>query len=131
MNQVSLPHEDPLIGIGNISADLAHPQPIGNGRHAADLHLTRRQLEEEQHHKSLQTFSRPHFHGEEIRRHNQFPMPLPETPSRSSSGSVPAPARCRVVPECQQSCCGQSCDPDSTMPPAELFTKNPVFLPKV
>jgi len=40
------------------------------------------------------------------------PNAEPEIPSRSSSGSAPAPARGRAVPESLRSCCGQFRAPD-------------------
>jgi hypothetical protein len=47
--------------IGKIPADLVHPQPVADGRDARNLHLTRRQLDQEQHHEPLQpTFGPPH-----------------------------------------------------------------------
>jgi hypothetical protein len=49
--------QDSVDSVGEIPADLAHSQPVCDGRHACDLHLARRQLDEEQHHESLQPFS--------------------------------------------------------------------------
>src|SRR5437667_2377561 len=75
MDQIALAIQNSVDGIGKIPADLAHPQPVCGSRDARDLHLARRQLDEEQHDEPLQPPPGPHFHGEEIRGHNQFPMP--------------------------------------------------------
>jgi hypothetical protein len=53
--------------IGHIPANLSHPQPIGDGRDASNLHLARRQLDKEENKEALQPSAGPHFHGEEIR----------------------------------------------------------------
>ena len=54
MDQVALVLQDSINGIGDIPADLAHPQPIGFRCDACDLNLARLQFYEEQHHESLQ-----------------------------------------------------------------------------
>jgi hypothetical protein len=42
-----------------------------------------------------------------------------------SSGSAPAPARCRAAPESERSCRGQSRAPDWTLPPGCADSPNP------
>jgi len=125
MDQVALAIEDSIDCIGKISADLAHPPAVGGGRDAGNLHFACRQLDEEQHDEPLQPSSRPHFYGEGICGPQSVPNAGPETPSRSSSGSAPAPARSRAVPECRRLCCGQARAPDWTTRPGCADSPNP------
>ena len=74
VDQIALAEEDSVHGVGDLAADLAHPQPVGSGRDPRDLDWARGQIEEEQHDKALQSPSRPHFDCKEIRRRDQFPM---------------------------------------------------------
>ena len=112
-----MPSRIPSTASVKIPADLAHPQPINSGCNTGNFHLARGQLDKEQDDKPLQPSPGPHFHGEEIRSHDQFPMLGSETPSRWSSDSAPALARCRAAPESPRSCCGPSRAPHSTMRP--------------
>ena len=94
MDQIALAIQNSVDGIGKIPADLAHPQPVCGSRDARDHHLARRQLDEEQHDEPLQPPPGPHFHGEEIRGHNQFPMPA----QKLLPGRLPAALRRRLDP---------------------------------
>jgi len=47
MDQITLALEDSVNRISNVSADLAHPQPVGIGTDTSDINLSRRQLDEE------------------------------------------------------------------------------------
>jgi len=94
MNQVALAVQDSVHRIGNIPADLEHPQPVCLRPAADDLHLSRRQLNEKQHDETLQTSPGPYFHGEEICGHNQFLVPAQEL----LPGRLSAPLRCRLDP---------------------------------
>ena len=100
MNQVALAIQDSVDGIGQIPADLAHPQAVGSGRDAGNLHLARRQLDEEQHDEPLQPSPGPHFHGEESRRPRSAPSVCVRNSFqvvfrlRSGAGSIPC--RCRI-----------------------------------
>jgi hypothetical protein len=69
-----LKNQDSIDRVGGLAPDLTHPQAVGGGGDPRDLDLTRRQIEEEQDHEALQSFSRPHFHGEKIGRHDPFPV---------------------------------------------------------
>src|SRR5437763_975800 len=64
--------------VGQVAPDLVHPQPVRNRCDAGDLHLPRRQLDEEQHHEALQSASRPRFDGEEVGGNDQIPVLLEE-----------------------------------------------------
>src|SRR4051794_22726345 len=75
MNQIALPVQDSVHCVGGVSADLAHPESICHRRYAANLHLARRQSNEEEHQEPLQPSPSPCFDGEEIGSHNQLPMP--------------------------------------------------------
>src|SRR5207302_4792600 len=57
---------------------LAHPQSIGLVRDSTDLHFPRRDVHEEEHHKSPQTRTRPGLHGEKISSDDLIPMALQE-----------------------------------------------------
>jgi hypothetical protein len=48
---------------------------VGGGADPRDLDLARRQVEKEQYHKALESFSGPHFDGEEISGHDELPVP--------------------------------------------------------
>jgi hypothetical protein len=74
MDQITLAIQDSVHGIGDPPANLAHPEAIGGGGDTRHLALARRQIEKEQHHKALESFSRPHFHGKEISGHDPFPV---------------------------------------------------------
>jgi len=94
MDQLALAMLDSVHIVGEIPTDLAHPQPIGDGGNARDLHLARRQLDEEQHHESLQPFSGPHFTvkksaatiSSQCRLRNSFQLVFR---LRSGAGSMP------------------------------------------
>src|ERR1700687_1268284 len=92
MDQIALAIQNSVDGIGKIPADLTHPQPVCGSRDARDLHLARRQLDEEQHDEPMQPPAGPGFCGEETRSPQSAPNAGSETPSRSSSGYAPAPA---------------------------------------
>src|SRR5436309_9417113 len=55
MDQIALAIQNSVDGIGKIPADLTHPQPVCGSRDASDLHLARRQLDEEQRDEPLQS----------------------------------------------------------------------------
>ncbi len=74
MDQVALAVQDSIHAVREIAPDLIHPEPINGGRDSGDLHPSSRQLDEEQHHESLQTSPSPHFHGKEVGGHDQFPV---------------------------------------------------------
>ena len=92
MNQVSFSIQDTLLHIGEIPSDLAHPQSVRHLRDARDLHLPRRQVDEEQNDKPLQSSPGPRFHGEEVGGHKQLPMPAQKLLPRR----LPAPLRRRL-----------------------------------
>jgi hypothetical protein len=86
VDQIALAEEDSVHGVGDLAADLAHPQAVGGGGDTRDLHLARGQIEEEQHDKALQSPSRPHFDREEIRCRDPLPMSREELlPGRLST----------------------------------------------
>jgi len=74
MYQVALPREQAVDGVGQIPRNLVHPQTVRHRRDPGDFHSSRRQIDKEQHDKSLQSFRRPDLNSEEIGRHNQFPV---------------------------------------------------------
>src|SRR3982751_2829532 len=74
MNEIALAEEDAVHGVSDLPPDLAHPQPVGGGGQARDLDFSGRQIEEEEHDKSWQPLSRPHFDREEVRGDNEFPV---------------------------------------------------------
>src|SRR5262249_44609265 len=61
MNQITLTLQNAVDRVGHIPGNLGHPEAIGDRRDAGDLHQAGRQLDEEQNHKPLQTFSGPHL----------------------------------------------------------------------
>jgi len=75
MDQIALAVQDAIHCVGDLAPDLAHPQSVGGGGDTRNLDLARRQIEEEQHYKALESFWGPDFHGGEIGRHDQFPVP--------------------------------------------------------
>src|SRR6516165_1914477 len=75
VNQIPFSGQYSLLRVREIPGNLAHPQSVRRRRDARDLHLPRRQVDEEQNDKTLQSSPRPHFHGEEICSYNQLPMP--------------------------------------------------------
>jgi hypothetical protein len=75
MDQVTLAIQNAVHRVRHPPADLAHPPSIGRGGDTSNLDWARGQIEEEQHDKPLQATPGPDFHGEEIRGHNQFPVP--------------------------------------------------------
>ena len=94
MDQVALAIQDSVDCVGYVPADLSHPQPIGDGRDPTDLYLARRQFDEEQDDEPLQPSAGPHFHSEEIRGYDEFPMPG----QKLFPGCLPTPFRCRLDP---------------------------------
>ena len=74
MDQIPLPNKQTIDGIALVPADVAHPQSVGLSSHASDLHASAGQVDEEQHHEALQSATSPYFHGEEVRRDQQFPV---------------------------------------------------------
>ena len=66
MNEVALACQKPVDGIAEVAIDLVHPQSIYICGDTRNLHPSRRQLEEEQHEQTLQSFCGPHFDGEEV-----------------------------------------------------------------
>ena len=74
MNQVALASQNPVDGVGQIPTHLAHPQTVRYRRDPRYLRLPRREIEEEQHHKALQSTPRPCFYGKEVGGHDKFPM---------------------------------------------------------
>jgi hypothetical protein len=91
MDQVALALQNSIDGIRKISADLVHPQAIGPTRDSGDFDPSCRKFYKEQHDETLQPSSGPHFHGEEIRSHDQLPMPA----QKLLPGRLPAPLRRR------------------------------------
>jgi len=75
VNEVLFASQDSLLGIGEVSGDLAHPQAIRYLRHSRDLHLACGKVDEEQNEKPLQPSPGPYFHGEEIGRDDHVPVP--------------------------------------------------------
>src|ERR1700733_12584104 len=75
VNQVSLSGQDSLLRIREIAHDPAHPQSIRATRDPCNLDLPCGEFHEKQNDKSLQLSLGPHFHGEEVRGHDQLPMP--------------------------------------------------------
>ena len=73
MNQVPFSSQDSVLRIRDIPGHLAHPQSVRHLRDTCDLHLPRRQVDEEQNNKSLQPSPGPHFHGEEVASLLTFP----------------------------------------------------------
>jgi hypothetical protein len=53
---------------------VAHPQSIGRRCNAGNLDFPRRQIDQKQNDKALQSSRGPNFNPEEIGSHNQFPM---------------------------------------------------------
>jgi hypothetical protein len=88
MDEITFAVQYPIDGIGQISADLAHPQPLGIGGNTGDLYLACQQLDKKEHKEALQSPSGPYLHGEEIRSHNQFPMSRQEILSRRLSPAL-------------------------------------------
>src|ERR1035441_5460031 len=84
VNQVPFSCQDSLLCIREIPGDLAHPQSVRHLRDARDLQLPRRQVDEEQNDKPPQPSPGPHLHGEEIRGHDQLPMPAQKQIGRAS-----------------------------------------------
>src|SRR5581483_12226074 len=78
VDQVTLALEDSVNHIGQVAADLVHPQPVRTRCNAGDFHFSRRQLDEEQHYESLQSTLRPRFDGEEVSGNDQLPVLLEE-----------------------------------------------------
>jgi len=76
VDQVALAPEDPVTIVGQVAPDLVHSQPVRNRSNAGDLHLPRRQLDEEQH--QLQAAWRPSFDSEEVGGNDQVPVLLKE-----------------------------------------------------
>ena len=74
MDQIPLPNKQTIDGIALVPADLAHPQSVGLSSNPSDLHTSAGQVDEEQHHEALQSATSPYFHGEEVRRDQQFPV---------------------------------------------------------
>jgi hypothetical protein len=74
MDQVALAIQNSVEAIGKISANLAHPQTIRRRRDSGNFDPSRRKVDKEQHHESLQPSPGLHFHREEIRGHDQLPM---------------------------------------------------------
>jgi hypothetical protein len=66
MDQVTLAQQDSIDRVGGLPAHLAHPQAVRHTSNPSDLDPSCRQIEKEQHHKSLQPASGPYFHGKEI-----------------------------------------------------------------
>ena len=96
MDQVALALEDSVNRVGQVAPDLVHPQPVRNRCDAGDLHLPRRQFDEEQHDEPLQSAPRPRFDGEEVGGNDQIPVLLEELlpgglsfPLRRRLNSVP------------------------------------------
>jgi len=92
MDQVVLAIQNSVDGIRKISSNLTHPQAIRRTRDSGDLNASCRKVNKEQHHESLQPSTSPHFHGEEIRSHDQLPMPA----QKLLPGRLPSSLRRRL-----------------------------------
>jgi hypothetical protein len=57
---------------------LTHPQTVRGRRNSRDRYLSGRQVGEEEDQIARQSFTCPDLGGEEVRRYDQFPMPLEE-----------------------------------------------------
>ena len=119
--------QDSLLRAREIPGNLAHPPSVRRWCDACDLHLPRRQVDEEQNDKTLQSSPRPHFHGEEICSYNQLPMPAQKLlPCRLSP-----PLGCGLYPVSFQNRSDRTaskfvaqigqCTLDSSIPPIPVF----------
>ena len=97
--------------------------PFGTDCDADYLHLSCRQVYEEQHDDPLQPTRSPHFRREEVRGHNQSTVSR-QNRSKLSSGSSPAATRSRAVPESQRSCFGRTRGPGWTTRPGFAESSN-------
>lgn len=75
MDQKPFPNEETINRVAEIAGDLAHPEPVGSLRDPGDTDSATRRFDQEKHEELLQPSTCPHFHGEEISRHDQFPVP--------------------------------------------------------
>jgi hypothetical protein len=78
VNEVSFSSQDSLLRVCKIPRELAHPQSVRHLRVTRNLHLSRTQVDEEDHKKPSQSSPCPHFHGDEIGSHTQLPMSAQE-----------------------------------------------------
>jgi hypothetical protein len=94
MDQIAFASQYSVNRIGDISANLTHPQSIRARCYASDLHFPRRQINEEQDEEALQPSGGPDLHGEEIRSYDQFPVSC----QKLLPSCFPAPLRRRFNP---------------------------------
>ena len=66
--------EHAIFGIGQITGDLIHPQPIRGVGNTSHLDAARGDLNEEQNHVAPETLPGPNLHGKEIGCDDLFPM---------------------------------------------------------
>src|SRR5580704_1346686 len=83
MDQVSLPHQEPVHVVAEIASYLYHPQSIRLGCDAGDLHAPRRQVDQKQHEVPCQSLPRPYLDREEVRRNEHLPMSMQKLLPRS------------------------------------------------
>src|SRR5262245_44946402 len=100
MDQIAFSQEEPIHGIRQIAGDLTHPQSIRSARNSTDLHLSSRNIHEEEHDESRQAGTSPDLHTKEIRSDNLIPMVIQGLLPRHSSDSFGAgsmPCRLRIL----------------------------------
>jgi hypothetical protein len=73
-----------------MTAHLNHSQTVRTRRNPGDRHLAAGQIDEEENQIAPQSFACPDLNSEELRRYDQFPMPLEER----FPTCVPAPLGC-------------------------------------
>src|SRR5262249_33792799 len=103
MDEVALAVENTVHCIGEIPADLAHPQAVRITSNTADLHLTSGELDEEQHEVALQSLC---VHTSTVKKSAATIRlsAVAETPSRSFSSPALALVQFRDSSEYWQSC---------------------------
>jgi hypothetical protein len=100
MDQVSLPDQEAFRRMTEVACELTHPKAVGLPRHSRILHPSTRQVDEEEHQESRQTLACPSLDGEEIRRHNDIPMPG----QKLLPGGLPVTLRACATSECWRLC---------------------------
>ena len=66
MNQIPFSLEDAVFAVGEVAADLIHPEAVWRSCDSSELNSPGRELDEEEDHEALQSLHGPDFDGEEV-----------------------------------------------------------------
>jgi hypothetical protein len=66
VDQVTVCFQDSALAVSHVSADLLHPETVRAPRDTSELNASRRELDEEKNHETLQAVQCPDLHGKEV-----------------------------------------------------------------